>query len=158
MAAGRYEGIFLGSVDGKGRISIPAAFRDVIQQNAGDRRVVFMPSRSDKDCLDCFDSAGMARIDAAHAERFPADEISEEEEEARFGTFGLAHNQGYEETGRCVIPEELREIAEIDTLVLFVGGGSRGFQVWNPDLFLQYNKRPIFDKLVRNKLKKARAK
>ncbi|MBZ6378914.1 MULTISPECIES: division/cell wall cluster transcriptional repressor MraZ [Pacificimonas] len=138
-------------------MSIPAPFRDVVQQRAGDRRVVLMPHRGDWDCLEGQTTTHVSRINEAANERFAPDDVSVEEDMARLRAFSLSVQVQYEETGRIVLPEDLREFAEIEGEVLLVGLGAH-FQIWNPDLFLEQTGDERLKKFIRRKLEKARAK
>ncbi|MEE4349414.1 MAG: hypothetical protein V2J26_04230 [Pacificimonas sp.] len=116
-------------------MSIPAPFRDVIQQRAGDRRVILTPHRGDWDCLEGRTTDHAARINEAQGERYAADEVSVESEMARIRAFSLSLQLQFEESGRMVVPEDMREIAEIEDVVLFTGLGDY-FQLWKPELFI----------------------
>ena len=157
MAGAVFQGNFLNGVDAKGRASIPAAFRDAVQANAGEKRVVLMPHRGMRPCLTGYDTAHIAEINAAQAAKVAADEVSGDDDLSRMRAFGLSQSVAYEETGRIVLPEDLRDHAEIEDEALFIGLGN-AFQVWNPDLFLEETDDPLIAKFIRRKLEKARAK
>ena len=157
MGEAVFQGNWLNTVDAKGRMSIPAPFRDVVQQRAGDKRVVLMPHRGEWDCLVGHTTDHVGAINDATSQRYAADEVSAEEDAARLRAFSLSHQVQYEDTGRVVIPEDLREHAEIEGEVLLVGLGNY-FQVWNPDLFLEQTDDPLLKKFIRRKLEKARSK
>ncbi|MBV7257219.1 hypothetical protein KCG44_10540 [Pacificimonas sp. WHA3] len=155
MADGLFEGIHLNGVDAKGRISIPAPFRDVLQVKSGERRLVLMPHRKMKPCLLAYDTAKMERMNAAKRERFAEDEISDEEEEDRLAIFALAHRLNYEEAGRLSLPEDLRDYAGIDDLVLMFGMGDN-FQIWRPETYIEEAKNETVLRIVKSKLARAR--
>ena len=157
MDGGVFSGNWLNGVDGKGRMSIPAAFRDVIQSRAGDRRVVLMPHRGDLDCLVAQTTAHIAEIDRATADRYAADEVSPDEDLARLRAFSLSQQVQFEDTGRIVLPEDLREFAEIENEALMIGMGNT-FQIWNPDVFLAQAGDERVTRFIRKKIEKARAK
>ncbi|EMD82143.1 division/cell wall cluster transcriptional repressor MraZ [Pacificimonas flava] len=157
MDAAVFQGNWLNTVDAKGRMSIPAAFRDVIQQRAGDRRVVLAPHRGDWDCLEARTTDHVADINRATADRYAADEVSPEEDMARLRAFSLSQQVQFEDTGRVVIPEDLRDFADLDGEVLLIGLGN-SFQIWNPDLFLEQTEDERVKRFIRRKLEKARAK
>ncbi|MEM8826952.1 MAG: cell division/cell wall cluster transcriptional repressor MraZ [Pseudomonadota bacterium] len=157
MAGAVFQGNHLNGVDAKGRMSIPAAFRDAVQAISGEKRVVLLPHRGLKPCLIGYDTTRAAAINAAQEEKYTADDVSDEEDIGRLRAFALAHNVAYEDTGRIVLPEDLRDHAEIEDLALLLAAGN-SFQVWNPDLFLSENDDPLLVKFVRRKLEKAREK
>ena len=152
-----FQGNWLNTVDAKGRMSIPAAFRDVIQMRAGNRKVAVGPHRGDWSCLEARTTTHVGAIDRATAERFAADEVSPEEDAARMRAFTLSHELQFEDTGRVVLPEDLRDFAEIDGEALLIGMGN-GFQIWNPDLFLEETTDERVKRFIRRKIEKARGK
>lgn len=116
-----------------------------------------MPHRGDWDCLEGQTTAHIGRINDAANERFAPDEVSLEEDMTRLRAFSLSTQVQYEDTGRIVLPEDLREFAEIESEVLLVGLGT-SFQIWNPDLFLEQTDDERVKKFIRRKIEKARAK
>nr|WP_243451494.1 division/cell wall cluster transcriptional repressor MraZ [Pacificimonas flava] len=76
---------------------------------------------------------------------------------ARLRAFSLSQQVQFEDTGRVVIPEDLRDFADLDGEVLLIGLGN-SFQIWNPDLFLEQTEDERVKRFIRRKLEKARAK
>ena len=62
-----FRGSFEHTLDDKGRLSIPAKFRDVLAGN-GDERIVIAPtlSSTDKRCLDVYPFDAWHRLEARH--------------------------------------------------------------------------------------------
>jgi MraZ protein len=121
---------YTNKVDAKGRISIPARFRQVVAD--GDfPGVVIFPSFT----APCLEGVTMQRMEELaemiDAEFEPFDET--------YGAF--AHSilaDSYELTfdgeGRVLFPEELLEHAHIGDFATFVGLGKR-FQMWEPSIY-----------------------
>ncbi|MGB7405680.1 MAG: hypothetical protein WA906_08330 [Pacificimonas sp.] len=151
-----FQGNFINGVDAKGRVSIPAAYRDIIYDRSHERRVVLMPHRGTMDCIVGHDTSFMKEIARAQTERYSADDVSEEAERARMRAFGLTHNLPYEEAGRIILHEDLRDYAEIEDKALFFAVG-KGFQIWNPELFIEGIKdsEPKVARMIQRKLDRA---
>lgn len=121
---------YTNKVDAKGRISIPARFRQVVAE--GDfPGVVIFPSFT----APCLEGVSMERMEEIaemiDAEFEPFDET--------YGAF--AHSilaDSYELTfdgdGRVLFPEELLDHANIGDHATFVGLGKR-FQIWEPTVY-----------------------
>ncbi len=155
--SGFFQGNFVSGVDAKGRMSVPAAFRDAVQNRSGERRVVLMPHREMLPCLVGYETTHITALNDSIKADFAADNVTPEADLRRMRAFSLSHSVAYEETGRIVMPEDLRDYAEIDTDVLFFGMGD-SFQVWNPDLFLEHVTDPLMVKMIGRKLERMRAK
>lgn len=121
---------YTNKVDAKGRISIPARFRQVVAD--GDfPGVVIFPSFT----APCLEGVTMQRMEELaemiDAEFEPFDET--------YGAF--AHSilaDSYELTfdgdGRVLMPEELLDHAHVGEHATFVGLGKR-FQIWEPSIY-----------------------
>ena len=121
---------YTNKVDAKGRLSIPARFRQVVAEGEFPGVVIF-PSFT----APCLEGVTMARMeelaDMIDAEFEPFDET--------YGAF--AHSilaDSYELTfdsdGRVLMPEELLDHARIGDHATFVGLGKR-FQIWEPTIY-----------------------
>ncbi|SDG45098.1 division/cell wall cluster transcriptional repressor MraZ [Roseospirillum parvum] len=114
-------------VDRKGRVSVPAGFRTVLAANTTPGVFVF-PSFHGA-CIMGVGSDEMERL-ADGTESFAA--FSPEHEDAARLIFGATHHLNWDETGRILLPAELREHAGIDDQAAFVGVGKR-FEIWHPE-------------------------
>jgi MraZ protein len=131
-----FQGNALNAVDGKGRLSIPAAYRDVIERRSELRQVVLAPHERSH-CLTGYDRRRNVRLQEQIDARFAAN-FNDERDAAARQIFGLSELVPYDDTGRIVLPPALRDLAEIDRLALFIGSGDY-FELWNPQLFLKRN-------------------
>lgn len=125
---------FIGSathrLDGKGRVSLPSSFRDVLRAHETPDDFVLIPAAGD-------DPAHIAMTPAGHAELIAAlveeDYDSPEQEDAtRQRYIGDARPISVEEHGRFVLSRDLREALALSDQVRFVGDGGT-FQIWNPE-------------------------
>jgi len=147
-----FNDVHLNGVDPKGRVSLPAAFRQTIEIRCGGgkvadglERVLRMSKHPTLPCIEVSDARQVAdheeQIDA-HAARVAAetgrlhgDVLEEEEAKA----YPLMKDVNFDAAGRMVLPERLRVKAGIGSDAFFVGRGRR-FRIWSPDqLFLHRN-------------------
>jgi MraZ protein len=110
------------TVDGKGRVSIPAPFRAAL---AGAEHVFLWPSYAGA----CLEGGGLALLDARRAaiemEGAPA------REDLEYAVFAEARALKIDETGRISLPGDLRAHAGLNGEATFAGLGAR-FEVWTP--------------------------
>lgn len=121
---------YTNKVDAKGRISIPARFRQVVAE--GDfPGVVIFPSFT----APCLEGVSMQRMEELaemiDAEFDPFDET--------YGAFAHsiladAYELTFDGDGRVLFPEELLDHANIGDHATFVGLGKR-FQIWEPTVY-----------------------
>ena len=140
--------LFLGTienkVDSKGRVSVPADFRNVLK---GDdfQGVILFHSFTDK----CIEGFTMSRMEQMADATDNLDLFGEENQNLNSLIFSDARQLSFDITGRIVIPSDLLEFAGIKDKALFVGMG-KTFQIWNEDDFYKSQEN------VRNKAQKTR--
>jgi MraZ protein len=144
-----FIGNALNAVDAKGRVSLPAGFRAVVEDR--QRRMapeggaseplkqvtfVYNPERG---CLLGFDTSVANMIVAARdAQGDAADQgdifsIQKKDRGALKGAWTVSYDPG----GRMVLPDYLREKAGIGDLAFF-HGIQRMFELWNPEAYLAH--------------------
>lgn len=116
-----FMGRFTNKVDRKGRVSVPAPYRQILGQQNG---VVLMRSFR-ADAIEGFTRDLMSRLSASVQNPF-----GEVDANAAF-LFGEAIELGFDSEGRVLLPEHLRAFAKIDDAAAFLGCGNY-FQVWEP--------------------------
>ena len=117
-------------IDGKGRVSVPAAFRKVLELEAVPG-VVLIPGMGGQPCID---GMGHSRLEqmADSLDGAPLDPVAYA---LQVSLIGEARQLQFDEPGRIVLPQDLREMAGLEgEAALFVGLG-RTFQIWNPDAY-----------------------
>ena len=134
MTAEFFHGYALNAIDGKNRLSIPAAFRDVVLARSDNRSVVLAVSEH-APCLIGYDSRRAARLQADLETRFAGDYGPARDAQARLA-FGASEHLGMEDTGRIILSPTLKEMGELDRHAFFLGAGDY-FEVWNPRLLLE---------------------
>jgi len=112
-------------VDGKGRVSMPAAFRDALKQ-AGSPDAVLMPTEGS----DVIEGCDRAFVDEL-VNRAYAPGLSEVAREKILLMLGEMVTLSVDPEGRFVFPGALRAHAGVEDTAMFVGRG-RTFQIWNP--------------------------
>ena len=117
-------------VDAKGRVSIPAPFRKVLQ--AEESPVLYLrPEVSGKPVIEGFGQSHMDEIAAALNRMNP---LKKETRALTRVLVSRAQPLPLDDTGRIVLPGEFRELAQIGETARFVGG-VKTFQIWNPDAY-----------------------
>lgn len=141
-----FNDVHLNGVDQKGRVSLPAAFRQTIEIRCGGgkvaqglERVLRMAKHPTLPCIEVSDGRQIAEHEEqmdAHAARIAAetgrlhgDVLEEEEAKA----YPLMKDVNFDAAGRMILPERLRIKARIDGDAFFVGRGRR-FRIWNPEV------------------------
>jgi MraZ protein len=134
-AFGGYSGQAYSPAGDKGRFVLPAAFRKAVRESSGDNRILCLAAHDRFDCLIGF---GLSRVAQLHAQ------LDREEERAiRLGLhdfdrdvraqqlFGF-EQLPFDDSGRFVMPEHLRDLGKIGDGLYFQGAGDFFF-IWNPD-------------------------
>lgn len=114
-------------VDRKGRVSVPAQFRQAVAQSGFPGLVLFPSSK-----WPCIDGCDMTRMEQLSQSLDAMDVLSEERNDVATSLFADAHPIQFDGDGRIVLPRELCAPAGIDEQAAFVGLGPT-FQIWNPD-------------------------
>jgi len=118
---------YVNKIDRKGRVSVPAPFRAVLQAQGHPQQVVLFPSRE----LTAIEGCSLAWIEKL-SESLDDPEIDAEEREAiEFQVFASLQQLQIDPEGRMVLPQELAAYAGLGEEASFVGK-RHTFQIWNP--------------------------
>jgi MraZ protein len=122
-----FSGRFDHTVDDKGRVSIPARFRDVLERQNHDRLYITNFIFEREKCLELYPPAEWEQMVAKFSKRTGGDRAAQ-----LFETFyiGGAHEVQVDRQGRILIPPKLREFAGLDHEVTFSARHNR-FQLWD---------------------------
>ena len=123
-----FVGTIVNKLDAKGRVSVPAGFRDCLRGQGNDG-FFCVKAISGLRALTSFGNEEFKRqsealkphnplLDKAHAPR-------------AHSIFGQARHMAFDETGRCVLPADLVAFLGLTDQVCFVGLGDV-FEIWNP--------------------------
>lgn len=124
----------INKIDSKGRISIPAPFRSVLEFQ-GYPGVYLFPSFTSK----AVDGGGQDLIDQISLSVEKMQLFAEETDALSTALFADTYSLSYDQDGRISLPEILIEHANLSEKVIFVGQG-RKFQMWNPDDFNEFKR------------------
>ena len=127
----RFVSTFTNKIDAKGRVSVPAPFRAVLERDGYAGGGIYCYPSLDAPALD----AGGQRL-ADNIDRLLAGlpDYSDERDELSVALYGDVHTLAIDQDGRIVLPEALRAHAGLSTHVAFVGLGQK-FQMWDPARF-----------------------
>ena len=132
-----FNGSALTAVDAKGRLSVPAFIRGVIERRSDAKAVVIGAHEIDP-CLTAYDRGYARNLYAENERRRLIEEAGSPE--AHFArarrTFGLTEDVPYDSSGRIILPPMMRRKGQIEELALFVGVGGT-FEIWNPHVALK---------------------
>jgi len=128
----RFVSTFTNRIDAKGRVSIPASFRAVLERDGYAGGVYCYPSL-DAPALDAGGERLAKKIDGLLA---GLPDYSNERDELSVALYGDVQILSIDGDGRIVLPESLRAHAGLETAVTFVGLGDK-FQIWEPTRFEQ---------------------
>lgn len=123
--------------DAKGRVSVPKAFRAVLQAD-GFEGLYCLPS-PDGQSLDAGGNGFFATIEAKLA---GLDPTSFEYDLLATAFFGESEILSLDKEGRIALPARLKVLAGIDGEVVFVGKGHK-FQLWSPQRYQAYRRQAV---------------
>ena len=133
----RFRGESHHKVDTKGRVSIPASFRRVLE--AGDPNwksgetpeLVIVYGDQRRNYLECYTIEAIEEVDAK-IDRMPRGSVQ------RKALQRLIHGQSFpttvDETGRLVLPAKLRGKIDLEAEAFFIAAGDT-FQIWKPETY-----------------------
>lgn len=133
----RFRSQWVHKVDQKGRVSVPADFRRVLEEGDPDwteglnPNFVLIYGRSGKRCLEGYSMRAIGEIDEM-VSRLPRFGRDREVIERLLHTRSI--NAQVDENGRMVLPAKLREPIGVQSEALFAGMGDK-FQIWSPEGF-----------------------
>ena len=126
----RFVSTFTNKIDTKGRVSVPASFRAVLERDGYAGGIYCYPSL-DAPALDCGGERLAKKIDGLLS---GLPDYSDERDELSVALYGDVQVLSIDGDGRIVLPEGLRAHAGLDAAVTFVGLGDK-FQMWEPQRF-----------------------
>lgn len=126
----RFVSTFTNKIDSKGRVSVPASFRAVLERDGYAGGIYCYPSL-DAPALDCGGERLAKKIDGLLS---GLPDYSDERDELSVALYGDVQILTIDGDGRIVLPENLRTHAGLDAAVTFVGLGDK-FQMWEPKRF-----------------------
>jgi MraZ protein len=140
-----FVGKWLNTVDAKGRVSVPAPLRKVIEARAPETKAIVL-SKHDRDkALSGFDrtylESKLAQFDRRAEADIQAGRDASDQYTQRTLFFASAEDLGIDGSGRIILSASLRRHARITDSAIFVGVGTT-FEIWSPELALATPARP----------------
>jgi transcriptional regulator MraZ len=134
-----FQGSALNAVDAKGRVSVPAFLRSVIERR-GDAKTIVLAKHEQFACLSAYDPAYAALKHSKLERLFEKEEgnpaAALDYQQRNLMAFAATEEVPYDSSGRVVLPPMMRRKGQIEDLALYLGTGET-FQIWNPRLFLK---------------------
>lgn len=134
-----YSGQAWSPAGDKGRFVLPPAFRKAVKESSGGARTLCLSAHAKYDCLMGF---GLSRIEELHSELDDEAAAAREMKNADFDRdvraaqlFGF-EQLPFDDSGRFVMPEYLRDLGKVEDGLYFQGSG-RFFFVWAPEQLKQ---------------------
>ena len=135
--ARRFRGESDHKVDAKGRVSIPASFRRVIESCDPDwkeglpPRLILVYGGATRDYIEGFTIEAMDEVDDKIS-KFPRGSAKRKAMERLYSAQSV--EAIVDDTGRIVLPAKLREKIDLDGTVRFVSAGDT-FEIWKPETY-----------------------
>lgn len=130
-----YSGQAWSPAGDKGRFVLPPAFRKAVKESSGGARTLCLAAHAKYDCLVGF---GLSRIEELHRELDEEAAAAVKMKNADFDRdvraaqlFGF-EQLPFDESGRFVMPEYLRDLGRVEGGLYFQGSG-KFFFVWAPE-------------------------
>lgn len=122
-----FRGTFEHTIDDKGRVSVPARFREFLQATADDRVVITNFLISKVRCLDVYPHAAWVQLEERLREKPRFDQRV-----LRFENyyFSAAHDCILDKQGRILLPLTLRDYAGLNRDVVFTSALEK-FRIWD---------------------------
>ena len=129
------RGMFLGnhpySMDKKGRVNIPAQFREVMDKSADREVVLTIRSSGEYHYLMAMPLSKWEPI----ADNVEGDTLSEEGRRERRLLMSRMETCPLDRQGRILVPPRLRELAGLTREITLLGTGIKTFEIWDRQTF-----------------------
>ncbi|MFK7868926.1 MAG: division/cell wall cluster transcriptional repressor MraZ [Roseobacter sp.] len=135
----RFRGESQHKVDAKGRVSIPASFRRVVEAadpnwtsgSAPELVIVYGDHR--RNYLECYTIEAIEEVDAK-IDALPRASMQRKMLQRLF--HGQSFPTSVDETGRLVLPAKLRQKIDLENEAYFIAAGDT-FQIWKPETYVE---------------------
>ncbi len=123
---------YTNKVDKKGRVSVPAQFRSVLEKEPFQGIVVYASFINE-----ALEACSLSRMEKLSTSIDLLDPYSEERDAFAATILGGSSQLPFDTEGRVIIPQSLIEQFAIEDKVVFVGKGS-SFEIWEHNKFNAY--------------------
>jgi MraZ protein len=114
-----------GTLDRKGRVCIPANYRQALAAQSTDG--VFVRPHPSRPVLQCFGATLFEEYQQSKPRRNP---FAPDHDDELFDIYGATERLAFDENGRVRLPDALIAYAELGENVTFVGLGDK-FEIWD---------------------------
>jgi MraZ protein len=125
----RFVSHYISKLDSKGRVAIPAPFRNLLDKDGYEG--LYVHPALDLSALDCGGNALLSEIDSLLLRFSP---YSEERDFFATALMGSSQIVKRDNEGRFIFTDMMRDVTGITDGVSFVGHGHK-FQIWEPSRF-----------------------
>jgi len=124
-----FAGRFANKLDDKGRVALPAKYRDALAGAGQDRLMITAWDVEGSPCLEAYDALAWQ----AMVQRVQSKDGAFSQDRGLFESLYIGEAQPCQpdKQGRILLPQSLREYAQLTDEVIFVGVHNR-FQLFNP--------------------------
>ena len=122
---------FVNKVDKKGRISLPYLFRNALSHNNKNEIILYKSLK-----YNSIEGCDIKRINEIAERVNTLDFFSDDQEDFATSIFSEIIPTKLDNEGRFLIPENLKEYANISSQATFIGQGFF-FQIWEPNAALE---------------------
>ena len=117
---------FLNKIDKKGRVSLPSSFRNALPKSNKNEIILYKSIKSKS-----IEGCSSERINEIAKRINNLDFFSEDYDDFSTSIFSEIVTSNIDKEGRFLIPEDLKQYANIKTEAAFFGQG-HFFQIWEP--------------------------
>lgn len=119
-----FRGRFEHSIDGKGRVSIPAKFREILKRDYGSDQLIMTTFDN------CLVAYPLTEWQAFEEKLKEFSQLKKESKSFLRFFYSGAMECAIDDHGRILIPPQFREHADLNKEIVFVGVMNR-FEIWN---------------------------
>ena len=119
-----FRGRFEHSIDGKGRVSIPAKFREILKREYGSDQLIMTIFDN------CLVTYPLTEWQAFEEKLKEFSQLKKEAKSFLRYFYSGAMECAIDDHGRILIPSQFREYADLNKEIVFVGVMNR-FEIWN---------------------------
>jgi len=125
---------FVNKVDKKGRISLPSLFRNVLPENNKNEVILYKSLK-----FNSIEGCNSSRINEIADRINKLDIFSDDQDDVATSIFSEIIPTNIDAEGRFLIPENLKNHANISDMATFIGQG-HFFQIWEPSAAIKRQK------------------
>jgi len=122
-----FQGEFSNNMDEKGRVSIPAAFRDELKNGHADTNIVITRSHNSPNLV-AYPMREWKRLQAKINAMQPNKQVAA----FRRAVISSAQEYSPDRQGRVLLPQSLRDYASLSRSAHFAGTGEK-FEIWDSE-------------------------